>query len=559
MPTWVTATIAAVALLALPAAATAAAAPAAATVTGCGGDHVTVVGKVKLSGKAAGKVRGANLQMQFQALPLFGIPHTGAWRDMGKKAAGSGQEVFTGLDSDSWAGLVRWRFKKGSRTVASGAERSQPLKIGSVKGAAFCTLFEGLKPSDTTPPTLFILPDNAVWHHGPTLVYLLAQDDFSGVQSVRYSLDGGPITPIRNGGTFTIDGEGAHNVQWAATDVAGNTATRTATVNVDQAPPTKPVLQRPFSVTVSTTPTFQWTPSTDSGSGLKGYFLVIKRASDGSTVSFTPFDPNTTSAVSPQALADGETYIASVAAVDNTDDPFTSESDPLTFRVDTHPDVTASNPGDGAIVSGNAKNGPYTLTLDRPADPASVTNGTVVLHRVEGSDPSYSVSCNSDCTVISVQPSSPSEGRYTLSPNGVRSQEGAAFSSSPVHFALAFREDNDSDNKATNSACTGATVTVTDGTPTANTLTAPSDENGRVTFGYSVTGSGSGGLRVLRDATVIADSSTLTGSGSGATLSFTILGDGNPHAYTTQYYSTCALGGSATTFTASNIVASRVP
>src|SRR5436309_10701677 len=101
MPTWMTATIAALALLALPASATAAASPAAATVTACGGDHVTVVGKVKLSGKAAAKVRGAGLQMQFQALPLFGLPHTGAWRDMGRKASGSGQQVFTGLDSDS--------------------------------------------------------------------------------------------------------------------------------------------------------------------------------------------------------------------------------------------------------------------------------------------------------------------------------------------------------------------------------------------------------------------------------------------------------------------------
>src|SRR6476469_10578471 len=145
MRTWLTTGVAltAVALAASPSAG-AASSPAAATVTACGADHVTVLGKVKLTGKSARKVRGANLQLQFQALPLFGIPHTGAWRDLGKKTSGSGQQVFTGLDSDSCAGLVRWRFKKGSRTVASGAERSQPLKIGATRGAAFCTLFEGL-------------------------------------------------------------------------------------------------------------------------------------------------------------------------------------------------------------------------------------------------------------------------------------------------------------------------------------------------------------------------------------------------------------------------------
>src|SRR4051794_41117073 len=190
MRTWATTalTLAALALVASPSA-IAASSPAAATVTGCQADHMTVLGKVKLTGRAARKARGANLQMQFQALPLFGIPRTGDWRDLGKKTSGSGQQVFTGLDSDSWAGLVRWRFKKGSRTVASGAERSQPVKVGATKGAAFCTLFEGLKPADTTPPTLFIIPDDAIWHRGPTVVYLLAQDDFSGVQSVRYSVD----------------------------------------------------------------------------------------------------------------------------------------------------------------------------------------------------------------------------------------------------------------------------------------------------------------------------------------------------------------------------------
>src|SRR4051812_6102382 len=98
----VTATIAAAALLLVPAAASAASSPASATVTACGGDHVTVVGKVKATGKLARKVRGANLQLQFQALPLFGLPRTSAFRDLGKKAAGSGQQVFTGLDADSW-------------------------------------------------------------------------------------------------------------------------------------------------------------------------------------------------------------------------------------------------------------------------------------------------------------------------------------------------------------------------------------------------------------------------------------------------------------------------
>src|SRR3954447_1444922 len=148
MPHWVTArarTAAALAALfafVLIAPSAQAAGPASAVVIGCKDDHMTVVGAVKLTGKAKRKARGATLQMQFQALPLFGLPHPGQWRVLGKKTKGSGQENFTGLGADGWAGLLRWRFKRGSRTVVSGVQRSQPGKAGSTRGAAFCTLSE---------------------------------------------------------------------------------------------------------------------------------------------------------------------------------------------------------------------------------------------------------------------------------------------------------------------------------------------------------------------------------------------------------------------------------
>ncbi|MFL5896816.1 MAG: OmpL47-type beta-barrel domain-containing protein [Thermoleophilaceae bacterium] len=552
--------VAALASLALTPAAAQAAHPAAATVTNCSADHMTVVGKVKLTGKAARKVRGASLQLQFQALPLFGLPQAGGWRDLGKKNGGSGQQAFTGLSADSWGGVVRWRFKKGSRTVASGDERSQPLKIGGVRGAAFCTLFEGAKPVDSTPPAVFVVPDDSVWHRGPTAVQVLAQDDFSGVRSVRYSLDGGPITAIRNGSTFTIDSEGRHRLDVAATDVSGNTATRTVTVQVDQAPPTKPQLQRPFSVTASTTPTFQWTPSSDSGSGLRGYLLQIRRASDGSTVSVTPFDPNTTQA-SPQALSDGETYIATVVAVDNTDTPFTTESDPLTFRVDTHPDVIGSDPAQGAILSGARKDGNLTVTLDRPAD-SSTLSGHVLLDRVEpSSDPAYSVSCNSDCTQVIVDPSGTlPEGRYTLSLSGVKSQEGLDFPNPAIKFAVAFREDSDGDNTAQSLSPCASGVMTTDATPSPSSTTittATNNEAGFIAFGYSVAGPGTGGLRILDNGTPVYDSSDLSGSGQIQTTF--IIPTAGSHAITTQYYVKCTAGQAQTSFSASNIVASRQP
>src|SRR5436190_23527155 len=95
--------------LALPAAAEAAD-PAAVTISACRGDSISVVGKLKLTGNAARKARGASLQLRFEAMPLFGLPRVGQWRSAGRKPTGSGQAVFTGLGADNWVGTMSWRF-----------------------------------------------------------------------------------------------------------------------------------------------------------------------------------------------------------------------------------------------------------------------------------------------------------------------------------------------------------------------------------------------------------------------------------------------------------------
>ncbi|HEX6714856.1 MAG TPA: hypothetical protein VF066_15805, partial [Thermoleophilaceae bacterium] len=408
---------------ALPATAQAAA-PAAATVSACGRDSISVAGKVSLSGRSARRARGATLQMRFQALALFGLPHSGAWKSVGKKTKASSREAFPGLPADNWVGVMSWRFKKASRTVLSGVARSEPVRIGSTKGRASCTIPEGLKPADKTPPALFLLPSDEAWHHAPANVQLTASDDFSGVKSLRYGLDGGAKRAIANGSTFAIPDQGAHTVDWEATDVAGNTGTRSAVVRVDAAAPTKPAFSRPFSVTSDPNPTFTWSASTDSGSGMRGYVLIVKKASDGTIVVFQTVAANTTSIGSPTTLTNGETYTATVTAVDNTaDTPWTTESDPLTFRVDTTADATSFSPASGTVLSGSASSTNFTITLDRTANPSTVSTSTVVLDRSDGTDPSYTAGCaNTPCTSITVDPSGNlPEGHYVLRLNGVKS------------------------------------------------------------------------------------------------------------------------------------------
>src|SRR4051794_22431518 len=77
--------------VALPASAYAAG-PAAATITSCKADRMTVAGKVGVAGTTARKVRGAKLQLRFRAMPLFGLPRSVAWRDVGKKTKASGHQ-----------------------------------------------------------------------------------------------------------------------------------------------------------------------------------------------------------------------------------------------------------------------------------------------------------------------------------------------------------------------------------------------------------------------------------------------------------------------------------
>jgi hypothetical protein len=539
--------LAAAVLLAMPVSAHAAG-PAAATISACKGDRMTVAGKVSVTGKARSRVRGAALQIRFQAMPLFGLPKASDWRDLGKKTAGSGDQEFTGLFADNWAGVLSWRFMKGRKKVLGGDERSQPVKVGSAKGKANCTLAEGAKPLDITAPTLFILPapDAAAWHRAPTLVQLLAKDDFSGVKGVRYSLDGGPITELRNGSTFDLATEGAHTIQWAATDVAGNTATRSDVVQVDAAPPSKPVLSRPFSVTASTTPTFQWSASTDSGSGLGGYVLAIRRG-DGSLVSVQTLAPGTTSVAASTALTDGATYTATVTAFDKATPAWTTDSDPLTFKVDTTPEVTSTDPAEGAVLAFARKSGNLTVTLDRPADPASVTAATVSLQRDSASGSSSPVdppSCSNPCTTITIHPTSAlPEGRYTLVVSGVKSQEGATIAAKGVKFAVPASES--ASPPSTSQPCVlAATVSTPVTTNAAN-------ETVLASFSYTLSG-GTGKVSVNESSELT--SVTLSPGSGNQTLSFS-LPTKAPHPLQVQY---CIQSGSGT-LALQNLWVSRAP
>src|SRR5688572_19569856 len=89
------------ALLALAPAAQAApryAGSAAATITSCRGDAFTASASVRsLSAKTRrpARVRGTRLQVRLDAVPLFGLPRPGQWKDFGRRSSGSVTETFS--------------------------------------------------------------------------------------------------------------------------------------------------------------------------------------------------------------------------------------------------------------------------------------------------------------------------------------------------------------------------------------------------------------------------------------------------------------------------------
>ncbi len=78
------------------------------------------------------------------------------------------------------------------------------------------------------------------WYRSSVNVALAANDNTSGVGSIRYRLDNGPW--ITYSGPFPISGDGAHYVQYTAFDVAGNSAnSATALVKIDSTPPSSSI------------------------------------------------------------------------------------------------------------------------------------------------------------------------------------------------------------------------------------------------------------------------------------------------------------------------------
>jgi hypothetical protein len=332
-------------------------------------------------------------------------------------------------------------------------------------------------------------------------------------------------------------------------------------------------------VTGDTTPQVRWSASSDSGSGVRRYFVTVN-ASDGRLVATrdVPATGDASQSITLGELAAGK-YEAQVFAFDGAEpEPFVTASAKHPFQVTNQPpSVASSDPADGQQVPYSGRNANITVTFDREMNPATVSNSTVTLTRNNsGSQPSYTVTCASPCVSATVDPAGSLEGSYTLDvSSGVTSTEGTAITPYSATFGVNFYDNNF--NSACDGfddspwTCNGAVLVISNPNRSigGNTYTSvgpavphmQSSKQLRVTFdaGYSESqGLDSGAAGVSLDGG--ACSAQLSNVTSGQ-QSFTV----NPGAASTvaPCFVLTLVGGSSgpsnTSYSVDNLVVDRVP
>jgi hypothetical protein len=304
-------------------------------------------------------VRGATLRLRFAAAPLYGSQRRSREVTVGRTTSGRRFERFGDLPAQTYAGVVRYRWVRGKRTVASGLVRTSRARAAGRRGRAFCSLRVGKRPVDTTPPFVLPLPYDSGWRRGPLDVHLYAVDDLSGVALVVWRLDNGPFVRGRD---IQITTEGSHELVYTARDAAGNeTAPGTVTLRVDTGAPTEPTMSAPSGTTTDSTPELRWTASTDSGSGVALYVALVRDAS-GAIVWSQFVDPNASLAATVGQERPPGQYTAEVVAADGVEPPHTSKAS-SSFSVVGSANSSGDSDGDG--VADASDNCPFAANADQ--------------------------------------------------------------------------------------------------------------------------------------------------------------------------------------------------
>jgi hypothetical protein len=136
----------------------------------------------------------------------------------------------------------------GTYTYKVWTAKGKPSSGGMALSTTYQVTVASAPPVGDTqaPVTTAAGAANNGWYKAGVTVKLSAADNVggTGIDSITYTLDGGaPVKVTGATAQVPVSGDGTHAIQYAATDLSGNTeATRTLTVNIDSTRPTAAVL-----------------------------------------------------------------------------------------------------------------------------------------------------------------------------------------------------------------------------------------------------------------------------------------------------------------------------
>ena len=171
-------------------------------------------------------------------------PSTTASVDPAGWTRGSVQVTLSASDGVSGVAATSYQIGSGSVQTYTGTftvSNAATIKYWSTDKAGNAEAPQTLTPQiDTLAPVTSsgdLTAAGTGWQPGPVNVTLDARDSGSGVAGTSYSIDGKGMQPYT--GTFTVSGDGSHEIDFFSVDNAGNReATEKGYVNIDSTGPT---------------------------------------------------------------------------------------------------------------------------------------------------------------------------------------------------------------------------------------------------------------------------------------------------------------------------------
>ena len=194
-------------------------------------------------------------------------------------ATGSVTLLQVAVDTGSWQTIAN---TSTSYTFTGLADGSHQLWVHAAAAGGSTTVYLGVTVDTTAPTVAISSPAGNPWINRSSLtVAFSAADSTSGLASLTLGLDNGAPANVLGQTSYalTLIADGVHQLTLTATDAAGNSATATAGVRVDTAPPSVTLTAPAAGASLSSsTVQVEWSV-TDSGSGVGTVQMALDNGS----------------------------------------------------------------------------------------------------------------------------------------------------------------------------------------------------------------------------------------------------------------------------------------